>query len=651
MNNKGFTLTEIIAVIVILGLLFAIGTPVYFTISNNTKQKELNNKLEYLKSQAIKYAEDNTIDASKTIAAGTLVYDGYVVADKYVKEQGEEIPFIINPADDEDNLACRVINISVKDYDYIAKVTDDSNCDLINEDTFANEIGVKVYKYYNNTLSELIDIKEDNKNWVNTDVAVVVNPTYDNILSTRITHQGKTIEVNNNNVLTEPSVGLRINQTYSNVVIVTASTVLKDEIHVAVQTKDSIKNAVIKINIDKEEPRIKSSAYDGWTKKDGKNAKAYVSDGNGSGAKYVYLTAENNIGMTNIYNRFEVTDEVATINHGYDLYEGANTPLSNGTYYLWAEDEVGNMTSYSTELVISNSDAIAPTCEIRNDNSVWKTETRKIIYGCVDNESGCSVDNSGYFKDVNYSTKKQLMEQTTLVDNTGNETVCPERIVDAYVDIDNPYIESITVESQDSRFNTANTNVVVKAKDDHSGLKSVCILIDDKKIEHCKWVDVDATNIDTIHNEGPTSYTFKVSTTIGTYNRKTPASYQVYAYVKDMLGHVSEVKSKSYATYKYCDAKNRTGESEYGDCSESCGGGTQSRTVYYSDKFFPDQTCPNGSESSSCNTHDCPSSGGGDCCTSASETDGHGSGPGHWGCTCKDGSWHGGCSGPGTSDC
>ena len=48
MNNKGFTLTEIIAVIVILGLLFAIGTPVYFTISNNTKQKELNNKLEYL---------------------------------------------------------------------------------------------------------------------------------------------------------------------------------------------------------------------------------------------------------------------------------------------------------------------------------------------------------------------------------------------------------------------------------------------------------------------------------------------------------------------------------------------------------------------------------------------------------------------------
>ena len=118
-----------------------------------------------------------------------------------------------------------------------------------------------------------------------------------------------------------------------------------------------------------------------------------------------------------------------------------------------------------------------------------------------------------------------------------------------------------------------------------------------------------------------------------------------------MLGHVSEVKSKSYATYKYCDAKNRTGESGYGDCSESCGGGTQSRTVYYSDKFFPDQTCPNGSESSSCNTHDCPSSGGGDCCTSASETDGHGSGPGHWGCTCKDGSWHGGCSGPGTSDC
>ena len=650
MNNKGFTLTEIIAVIVILGLLIAIGTPIYLSVSNNTKQRELTSKIEYLKAQTIKYAEENSIDTSKTITAGSLVYDGYIVADKYVTEEGEEIPFIINPADGNDNLACRVINIGVNDYDYSVTVTDESNCNMINEDTFANEMGITVYKYVNNSLSDKIDVREDNENWVNTDVAVVINPTYENISSIRITHQGKTIEVNNN-VLTDPTENQRIDQTYSNVVIVTAATVLKDEIHVAVQTDDLIKNAVIKINIDKEEPRIKSSAFGGWTKKDGKNAKAYVSDGNGSGPKYVYITAENNINMANIYNRFDVVDEVATINHGYDLYEGANTPLSNGTYYLWAEDEAGNVTSHSTELVMSNSDEVAPTCVIKNDNSVWKSETRKIIYGCIDNESGCSVDYSGYSKDVNYSTKKQVMEQTTIVDNTGNETVCHERIVDAYVDIDNPYIESITIESQDDRFNTMDTIVVVKAKDDHSGLKSVCVLLNNKKLENCKWVDVEASAIDVYHNEGPLSYSFKVPTTIGTYDRKSPASYQVYAYVKDMLGHVSEIKSKSYATYKYCDATTRTGESKYGKCSKECGGGKKSRTVYYSDTYFSEHTCPNGTEKTKCNTQSCPSSGGGDCCTSATESNGTCTGPGCYGCTCPDGSWHGGCTSLGSSDC
>ena len=39
MNNKGFTLVEIIAVVAILGLLAIITTPAYETISNNIKTR------------------------------------------------------------------------------------------------------------------------------------------------------------------------------------------------------------------------------------------------------------------------------------------------------------------------------------------------------------------------------------------------------------------------------------------------------------------------------------------------------------------------------------------------------------------------------------------------------------------------------------
>ena len=102
MKSRGFTLTEILAVIVILAILVGIGTPVYYTISNNTRNNEYKTKKDYLKAQAIKYAEENNIEINKTITASTLVQAGFVVADDYVEEDGEEIPFITNPVDSEE---------------------------------------------------------------------------------------------------------------------------------------------------------------------------------------------------------------------------------------------------------------------------------------------------------------------------------------------------------------------------------------------------------------------------------------------------------------------------------------------------------------------------------------------------------------------
>ena len=61
MNKNGFTLTELLAVVVIIGLISGIAGFSYTKIMNDQKIKECEQKIEFIEKQAIKYANDYPI--------------------------------------------------------------------------------------------------------------------------------------------------------------------------------------------------------------------------------------------------------------------------------------------------------------------------------------------------------------------------------------------------------------------------------------------------------------------------------------------------------------------------------------------------------------------------------------------------------------
>ena len=72
-KNKAFTLTELIAVIVILSILITLSVVVFMNIRRNTLEKEYTNLVSYLETKAALYAKDTGIT---TISVEDLIKEG-----------------------------------------------------------------------------------------------------------------------------------------------------------------------------------------------------------------------------------------------------------------------------------------------------------------------------------------------------------------------------------------------------------------------------------------------------------------------------------------------------------------------------------------------------------------------------------------------
>ena len=102
MRKKGFTLMEMLVVLVIAGIIMLIAVPSMMTISKSAKSRELSAKREALLSAAEAYGKDNIPefgdDNVLSIPVRILLYHGYIEKDS---ECDEVIGCIINPITNE----------------------------------------------------------------------------------------------------------------------------------------------------------------------------------------------------------------------------------------------------------------------------------------------------------------------------------------------------------------------------------------------------------------------------------------------------------------------------------------------------------------------------------------------------------------------
>ncbi len=119
MNNKGFTLVELLAVLVILSLLITIAVPSVSRIMLSINESMYCEKVSNLESAARLYAEDNYMDKIsvnekvivESVKLSELVDKSYVKKDKDTCYSGDDNnPCLIDPRDDSsmDNLTFRI---------------------------------------------------------------------------------------------------------------------------------------------------------------------------------------------------------------------------------------------------------------------------------------------------------------------------------------------------------------------------------------------------------------------------------------------------------------------------------------------------------------------------------------------------------------
>ena len=445
-KTKGFTLTELLGVVAILAIISAIAITVFLKVKDNVLQKDYENIIAYLETEAENYAKDTGIT---TTTVENLIREGYVNPDDETD--------IYNPITNE-SLNCYLISTTMENGIYNAKFGKNIGSNNGTCNSYEKEQNLKIC-ILSDDEKTCSDITND---WLNNNVTLGVKDYKGNI----ITSNENIYKWQSNDGNTSDGHSIKTNTELVSNNVYTVEITFSD---------DKVGKASAQLKIDKQAPVVlETDVYpetNDWTNE--KRVKLNVSDYSGSGVYGVLLTgskitncsnnkndytklngqttteiklAENNNYICLIDNAGNPSDEVLLVKAekidttgadyinlkasttsyvkslnligtarddksglvAYQFTTSSTTPTTNwvqitktnqtitqyknnitenGTYYFWIKDSIGNISS--AKLDINNIDKTVDSVSIiRNDSGIDYTTGSVLTLQATDNISG-----------------------------------------------------------------------------------------------------------------------------------------------------------------------------------------------------------------------------------------------------------------------
>ncbi len=348
-NNRGFTLVELLAVIVLIAVLGVVAVSTYRGVNESAKKKSLEAKIEHITTAAEKWGRENNITNKTNISVNALVVEGYITADE-VSPEG--LATITNPLTGE-NMICNTIDIFFENNQIKTKYNKDvQNCKLAKQSLIDNKITVTVIDSNNTNISGTGSIAK----WTNKDVIVIVNSTDYDSKATSISYdfEGNTVtkskselqKYTGNTFLTEAQTA-----NYYNVFYIKSELIFNSKIVITYEIPgEGTKSRAYTIRFDKEEATATVKSNSEWLTTTAEIT-VVVDDGKGSGPNSFYLSTN-----PNGYTEADKHSAVPVVPVGN---------LDVGKYYVWTVDNAGNVSSEpKLSLEINNIDTVAPECKV-----------------------------------------------------------------------------------------------------------------------------------------------------------------------------------------------------------------------------------------------------------------------------------------------
>ncbi len=380
-NKKGFTLIELMGVIIIMGVIALIAFSSFVGISRRMKEQAYKNKVKLIETKAENYAnETGLLDTN----VATLVDKGFLEADNNNDE-------VLSPID-KSLMNCHMVKMENNDGVYYAEYQEEEVCDLSSLVRNADGLVLNATQVDSNT-------PYVGGEWTKENIELSLS-------------FNKDIDVNNiDNIIWtidgyEDEVLVNGNWSDVNKYNVETFVVFNNDVYVEVNTKDKLRfKGQINVKIDKEKPvsyqsDIKINEKDIYTNHL-KNTSFKATDNEGSGIHGYYLGKNSN----------------CESNQYYEYPSGEfNIDLHNGVYYMCVKDNVGNV-SDRLSFEVEKVDTTDPTCHLSANSSGISISTND---GYSKNDSGVDEGRT-YISDTSLSEGYKWAD---VYDKVGNHGTC-----------------------------------------------------------------------------------------------------------------------------------------------------------------------------------------------------------------------------------